>query len=230
MKLDKRLSVIGNFVPVGARLADIGTDHAYLPAALLQTGQIAYAVAADIAADPCKVALNTLQMYGVSGGSEVRQGSGLSVLQVGECDCIVVAGMGGATIVDILKADLQVARSAKRLILQPMVGAAAVRKFLLEQGFALVAEDLVEDGKFLYEIMVAEYQGQVQTLPEAVLLIGPVLLKQRHPLLTWQFVRQKGILQRTLKEMQKSSVAVAGVKYQELQNLLYEMEKLEKNL
>ena len=99
VKLDNRLQKIADLVPAGVRLADIGTDHAYLPAALLLAKKIAFAVAADVAAEPCQVAKTTLAMYGLKQCSEVRQGDGLKVLKPGECDCLVMAGMGGSTIV-----------------------------------------------------------------------------------------------------------------------------------
>ncbi|MCQ2362737.1 MAG: class I SAM-dependent methyltransferase, partial [Acidaminococcaceae bacterium] len=95
MQIDARLQAIAKFVPQGARLADIGTDHAYLPAFLLKEKKIAFAIAADVAAAPCKVAKTTLAMQGVSAVAQVRQGDGLKVLRPGECDTIVMAGMGG---------------------------------------------------------------------------------------------------------------------------------------
>ena len=97
MNIGARLEAVAKLVPQGCVLADIGTDHAYLPVWLLQKGQIKAAVAADIAAGPCRAAQTNIGMYGLRGKIEVRMGSGLTVLKPGEADGAVIAGMGGST-------------------------------------------------------------------------------------------------------------------------------------
>lgn len=156
MHIDNRLQAVAALVPQGARLADIGTDHAYLPVWLWEQGRIAQAVAGDIAAGPCRAARTTIAMYGASKAIEVRQGSGLAVLKPGEVDCIAICGMGGSTIISILEADMETARTAQCLILQPMAGAAGLRRWLVQQGWSIVAEDLVDDEPHFYEIICAE--------------------------------------------------------------------------
>ena len=124
MHIDKRLETIANLVPQGCVLADIGTDHAYLPVWLLEKQRIARAIAGDIAAGPCQAARTTVAQFGQHEHVEVRQGSGLKVLSSGEADCIAIAGMGASTIISILEDDMEVAQSAELLVLQPMAGAA----------------------------------------------------------------------------------------------------------
>lgn len=226
MKLDKRLSAIAKFVPEGSKLADIGSDHAYLPTFLLLNKKIQFAVAGDVAAEPCKVARTTLAMYGVSKLAEVRQGDGLSVLKPYECDCLVFAGMGGTTIMDILQAHPDVARSATTLIFQPMQNSDRLREYLCTHNFVLQAEDLVEDGKYLYEIMVATPQAS-KAFNKAEYIIGPLLLRNRHPLLTKQFVKQKAVYQRILDGMQKSSGMRTSEKFLEISKILQSLEELE---
>ena len=126
MHLDKRLQAVAALVPEGVSLADIGTDHAYLPVWLWEQGRITRAVAGDIAAGPCRAARNTVAMYGAAGAIEVRQGSGLEVLTPGEVECIAICGMGGSTIISILEASMEIAKDAQRLVLQPMAGAAGL--------------------------------------------------------------------------------------------------------
>ena len=133
MHLDKRLQAVASFVPQGAAFADIGTDHAYLPVWLLEKGIIASAIAGDIAAGPCQAARTTVAMHGAAAAISVRQGSGLAVLKPGEVDCIAICGMGGSTISSILAADMPIALSVRRLILQPMAGAAALRRWLVNR-------------------------------------------------------------------------------------------------
>ena len=125
MHIDRRLETIANLVPQGCVLADIGTDHAYLPVWLLEKQRIARAIAGDIAAGPCQAARTTVAQFGQHEHVEVRQGSGLKVLSPGEADCIAIAGMGASTIISILEDDMEVAQSAKLLVLQPMAGACA---------------------------------------------------------------------------------------------------------
>jgi len=229
MNLDKRLEGVAKFVPNGCIMADIGTDHAYLPTALLQNDKIRYAIASDVALQPCKVAATTLAMYGLTTKSVVRQGNGLSVLQEGEVDCIVLAGMGGSTIIDILDDSIDVAKSVKRVICQPMLAADKLRKYFFKKGFKLTEETLIEDGKFLYEIIVAEV-GKDKCYSDAEYLIGPLLLKNKHPLLSKQIARQKDVLKRILFGMRKSSGAKESNKYRENRKLLEELESLENDI
>lgn len=229
MKLDKRLRAIAELVPQGAVLADVGSDHAYLPSALLLDKKIKYAIATDVAAGPCKVAQTTLAMQGLTKSAEVRQGDGLQPLKPNEADCIVIAGMGGNTIMEILAATPDVAKSAAKLILQPMQVADRLRQYLVSNGYAITDEDLVQDEEYLYEIIVARpSENSVSHYSEAELLLGPVLLAKHHPLLALQFAKQKGILQRVLDGMEQSAGAVNTEKYVKIKKLLQEVESLEK--
>ena len=128
MNIGARLEAIAALVPQNCVVADIGTDHAYLPVWLMQKGLIKPAIAADIAEGPCRAAQTNIGMYGVKDKIEVRRGSGLTVLKPGEADGAVIAGMGGSTIVQILEESPEVAKTLKFLIVQPM--AVGVRKRL----------------------------------------------------------------------------------------------------
>ena len=225
MNIGDRLEVIGKLVPHGCVLADIGTDHAYLPVWLLEQGKIASAIAGDIAEGPCLAAKNTVSMHGMKGKVEVRLGSGLKVLQTGEADCIAIAGMGASTMIEILEADMSLAVEAKRLVLQPMAGAASLRKWLIQNGWHIVAEDLVADGRHLYEIMAVE-RGESEAFSDAVLEIGPSLIEAKHPLLAKQFARQINNYKKLLANMGKSEQARASEKYIAWEKLVQELEAL----
>ena len=123
MNIGARLEAIAALVPQNCVVADIGTDHAYLPVWLMQKGLIKAAIAADIAEGPCRAAQTNIGMYGLKDKIEVRRGSGLTVLKPGEADGAVIAGMGGSTIVQILEESPDVAKTLKFLIVQPMAGA-----------------------------------------------------------------------------------------------------------
>ena len=239
MHLDKRLQAVASLVPQGSRFADIGTDHAYLPVWLLEQGVIASAVAGDIAAGPCQAAQTTVAMHGAASSIAVRQGSGLAVLRPGEADCIAICGMGGSTIISILAADMAVAKGAQRLLLQPMAGAAALRRWLVAQGWCITREALVDDEPHFYEIICAEraekYAARAsdageQCYSEVEYLVGPALLRDGHPLLAKHIARQQASLQELLTNMARSERAKASAKYQEAQKLLQALEALKLNL
>ncbi|MBQ7884047.1 MAG: SAM-dependent methyltransferase [Phascolarctobacterium sp.] len=225
MNIGDRLEAIGKLVLVGCVLADIGTDHAYLPVWLLEQGKITSAIAGDIAEGPCLAAKNTVSMHGMKGKVEVRLGSGLKVLQADEAECIAIAGMGASTMIEILMADMSLAVVAKRLVLQPMAGAASLRKWLCQNGWCIVAEDLVADGRHLYEIIAAE-RGESPSFSEAEYEIGPKLIADKHPLLTRQFARQIGSYKKLLSNMGKSQQARESTKYLAWEKLVQELEAL----
>ena len=225
MNIGDRLEAIGKLVPVGCTFADIGTDHAYLPVWLLEHGKISSAIAGDIAEGPCLAARNTVSMYGMKGKVEVRLGSGLKVLKTGEAECIAIAGMGASTMIEIFEADMPLAVEAKRMVLQPMAGAASLRKWLAKNGWHIVAEDLVEDGRHLYEIIAVE-RGESEAYSEAAWEIGPKLIEAKHPLLAKQFAKQINGYKKLLTNMGKSEQAKASEKYIAWEKLVQELEAL----
>lgn len=155
LELGPRLRAIADLVPPDCRcLADIGTDHGYVPAALLLAGRVGRAVAADVGALPLDHARRTAARCGVEDRMDLRLGDGLSVLSPGEADVIVIAGMGGDTIAGILAA-APWSRDGPLLLLQPMSRAHELRRWLPERGYAVRAETLVQDKGVLYPILSA---------------------------------------------------------------------------
>ena len=155
LELGPRLRAIAELVPPDCRcLADIGTDHGYVPAALLLAGRVGRAVAADVGALPLDHARRTAARCGVEDRMDLRLGDGLSVLSPGEADVIVIAGMGGDTIAGILAA-APWSRDGPLLLLQPMSRAHELRRWLPERGYAVRAETLVQDKGVLYPILSA---------------------------------------------------------------------------
>ena len=153
LELGPRLRAIAGLVPDDCRvLADIGTDHGYIPAALLLEGRIARAIAADVGREPLEHARRTAARLGLAERLSFRLGDGLSVLEPGEADAAVIAGMGGDTIVNILDA-APWSREGLLLLLQPMSRAETLRMWLADSGFAVLAERLAEDKGTLYPIL-----------------------------------------------------------------------------
>lgn len=226
MHIGKRLETIARMVPHGSILADIGTDHAYLPVWLLKNGCIKSAIAGDIAVGPCQAARNTVAANNMQKLIQVRMGSGLEVITSGEADCITIAGMGASTIISILEANFSVAASAKLLVLQPMAGAAILRRWLCNNGWQLVDEELVDDEPHFYEI-IAACRGVSEKYSEAEYFIGPVLLKKRHSLLIKQMNRQVMLCRQLLANMERSKSAKESSKYSEMKALQAALEVLQ---
>jgi len=153
LDIGARLRAIAALVPARCHcLADIGTDHGYIPVFLLQAGVIERAVAADVRAAPLEHARRTAGRFGGAERISFRLGDGLSVLAPGEADVIVIAGMGGDTITEILAA-APWSRAGPLLLLQPMSKAGVLRRWLPRNGYAVCAEELVQDKGVLYPIL-----------------------------------------------------------------------------
>jgi tRNA (adenine22-N1)-methyltransferase len=144
----------------GAVLADIGTDHAYLPIAACLRGLAERAVACDINAGPLKTAKANIREHELERRIETRIGDGLAPLSIGEADCIVIAGMGGMRIIEILTAGHDVARSAKRLVLQPQHDIPRLRRWLHENYYTINAEAFIKDGGKYYTVISAAFSNK----------------------------------------------------------------------
>ncbi len=151
--LGPRLQTVASFVPEGAKLGDIGTDHAYLPIALYEAHKLDRAVAIDVHEGPYQSALSAVKGRHLEDFIEVRLGDGLKPLKSGEVDVLTLAGMGGRTMLEILSARPDVVNSLTDLIVQPQGAEGAVRLALLENGWRLKAERLVEEENRLYVVM-----------------------------------------------------------------------------
>lgn len=172
LKLKPRLKMAADMVRTGSRIADIGTDHAYLPAALILEGKIPSALAADLRKGPLENAEATVRAYGIADKVQLRLSDGLKFVMPDEADDIVIAGMGGILIAEILSACPWIKDSSKRLILQPQSHSEDVRKYLWENGFEIIEESACfEDGK-VYICMCAEYTGKTEAHSEAEILLG----------------------------------------------------------
>lgn len=166
IELTPRLRTAADMVPVGVRLADIGTDHAYLPAALILEGKIPSAIAADLRQGPLARARETVRQAGLTGRVTFRLCDGLKGIQPGEADAIAVAGMGGETIAAILKAARWVWERNVPLILQPMSSMPDLRRWLQTNGFYIEEERLAKEGKALYTVLLVR-AGEMSPLTPA---------------------------------------------------------------
>ncbi len=172
MKLDKRLSAVAEYVRKNSILADIGTDHAYLPTYLLLSGKIQHAIASDLRKGPLNNAAKTLDEYMLSDKVELRISDGLDSIKENEVNEITICGMGGLLISDFIKRTNWLKNKNIHLILQPMTHIEDLRKTLSSIGFKIESEKYVKDDNKYYVILSAYYEDEIITFPEHVYVIG----------------------------------------------------------
>ena len=179
--LSKRLQAVYQMVDAGTRVADIGSDHAYLPVELVETSVVNYAIAGEVAVGPMSRSKTDVEKFGLSNKIDVRLGDGLAVInQEDSIDTVVIAGMGGILICDILSRATEAQLSnVQTLILQPNIGEPLVRHWLIEHDFEIVDEDILSEDHHDYEIIKAQKKASVDELTEAQYLMGPVLMTKK---------------------------------------------------
>lgn len=182
MKLAKRLAALAAHIPVGSVAADIGTDHARLPVFLIKSGRCGKVIAVELNRGPFQSAAERVSEHCLPKRIDLRMGNGLSVLKPGEAGVIILAGMGGNTIREILAAAPGVLSMTDRLVLQPMADPGDLRRWLAANGWKISDEELVEDRDRIYVIIVAEH-GMEYTSNPLLLELGPRLLEKNDPLL-----------------------------------------------
>ncbi|WNS43788.1 class I SAM-dependent methyltransferase [Paenibacillus sp. MMS20-IR301] len=186
VKLSDRLQLLLEQVPEGSRLADIGSDHALLPVAAVESGRVPSAIAGEVNSGPFEAARRGVAEAGLGNKITVRRGDGLEVLEPGEADCITIAGMGGSLIAAILDRGQKLGKlsGVKTLALQPNVGEDILRRWLLGNGWVLISEHILEEDGKTYEILTAIPEssgaagGNEQLYREQVLGGGQVVCDQ----------------------------------------------------
>lgn len=171
LELTPRLRMVGDLIPAGARLADVGTDHAYLPAALMLEGKIPFAIAADLRQGPLSRAKETVKEYGLTGKIAFRLCDGLKGIRAEEVDAISIAGMGGETIAMILEAAPWTRTNETALVLQPMSSMPELRSWLGQNGYAILEERLAREGDTIYTALRVA-AGEMTPMTAAELYAG----------------------------------------------------------
>ncbi|MGX9555891.1 tRNA (adenine(22)-N(1))-methyltransferase [Pseudomonas sp. CFBP 5750] len=214
--LSMRLERVAAHMPAGARLADIGSDHAYLPVALLRRGAIAMAVAGEVALTPFRAAERTVGENGLEQQISVRLANGLAAIEPEDgITAISLCGMGGETIRDILDSGKARLSGQERLILQPNGGEQPLRQWLMENDYRILCEEVLRENRFYYEIIVAERAGPVTYTAEE-LYFGPLQLQARPPIFLAKWQRLLCQKQKTLTSFAKARQAVPEEKLQDI--------------
>lgn len=225
MQLPPRLLAIAGFVPPDRRVVDVGTDHALLPVYLVEKGISPSAVAGDVHSGPYETARKAVARAGFGDRITVRLGDGLAIVESGEVEVAVIAGMGGGTIREIINNSIDTASGMERLVLQPMVDAGALRLWLVQKGWQITDETLVEESGTIYEIIAAERGREEETNP-LLLEIGPRLVEKKDPLLKKHLANQARSLKRIIYNLARSESPEALRKKIELLAKLGEMKKV----
>ncbi len=195
-QLDNRLKLCSDFVRKGAKLADIGTDHAYLPVWLCRIGRCPSALAADINPEPLKRGEGTIIESGLSDRIETRLSDGLKEIRRDEADDIVIAGMGGELIAKILSECSFATDSSKHFILQPMTRSEVLIAWLCENGFKIIKQDCCVASGRCYTVLLVKYIGEKISTDELYCYLGELSPKNNETHLRFL----EGHLNRLLKQ------------------------------
>lgn len=203
MDLSLRLKAVADFVQHGRRLADIGTDHAYVPLYLLDGQKIDFAIACDINKGPLLKAEANIIQFGANKKIVTRLGNGFLTMKPNEVDVAVIAGMGGMLTIEILKNSPEIVKSLKQLVLQPQLDIDRVRHYLHESNFSIENEAMIfEDGKF-YTIISA-VPGIEKYHSEACYQFGKLLIDKKDTILK-EYILKSCVRQKKLIDMLKKA-------------------------
>lgn len=200
IKLSNRLSTAAAFIAEGASVADIGTDHGYLPVFLAQTGKVRRILASDVNKGPLEHARDSARSYGVEDRIEFILANGLDGIGQDAADTVVLAGMGGETIISILEKAPWTLKSHIRLILQPQTKINELESWLKDNGYTILDAALACDEGRIYEVLYVGAGKQTAALEPL-----QMLLEKRERLLPEYIDRQLEKLQRALEGLEKSS-------------------------
>jgi tRNA (adenine22-N1)-methyltransferase len=181
--LKPRLAGVASLIPSGTVVADIGTDHAYLPLYLVKENKSPRVIAVEKSEHNCRLARETISLLDLEGKVELRVGDGLLALrEEDEVEIVAIAGLGGRTICKLLIAAGSSLQNYKRLVLQPMTAAHFVRRWLVAHNYYFFREKLARENNRFYEIIAAE-KGKEMSSDPLLLELGPALLRDKDPLL-----------------------------------------------
>ena len=203
--LSARLACVASLVPAGARVADIGSDHAYLPAALVLDGKIDFAIAGEVVKGPYENAVREIKDHQLEGQVIPRLADGLAAIEPADkVDTITIAGMGGSLIASILEKDKNKLTGIKRLVLQPNVGESQLREWLMNNYYQIMNQKIIEEDNHIYEIIVAEPSVVPFRYSKYELDFGPFLLENKGPVFRkkWQEYLQREA--HVIDQMQKA--------------------------
>ena len=203
--ISKRLELVASFVPQGAILLDVGSDHAYLPIELVERGKIESAIAGEVVEGPYQSAVKNVEAHGLEEKIQVRLANGLAAFEeTDQVSVITIAGMGGRLIARILEEGLDKLAHVERLLLQPNNREDDLRIWLQDNGFQIVAESILEEAGKFYEILVVE-TGQMK-LSASDVRFGPFLSKEVSPVFVQKWQKEAAKLEFALGQIPEKNM------------------------
>ena len=222
--ISKRLEMVASFVPQGAVILDVGSDHAYLPIELVERGQIETAIAGEVVEGPYQSAVKNVESHGLKEKIQVRLANGLAAFEEeDQVTVITIAGMGGRLIATILEEGLDKLSNIQRLILQPNNREDDLRIWLQDNGFQIVAESILEEAGKFYEILVVE-AGKME-LSASDVRFGPFLSKEVSPVFVQKWQKEATKLEFALSQIPEKNLEERQVlvdKIQAIKEVLHE--------
>ncbi|RLQ92080.1 tRNA (adenine(22)-N(1))-methyltransferase TrmK [Planomicrobium sp. Y74] len=208
-QLSERLKRVAAYVPPDAILADIGSDHAYLPCYLALKGNIQKGIAGEVVKGPYESARKQVQQEGLGKIIEVRLANGLAAVDLTDnVTAVTIAGMGGPLIASILDEGKEKLAGVDRLILQPNVHAKAIREWGAANGWKITEEEILKENDKIYEILVLEPSSTPVSYTEKDLLMGPYLIKEKSPVFIEKWDRETSQWKRILLSMESTEQTV----------------------
>lgn len=223
--LNKRFVCAANMLEKGRVVADIGTDHAFLPIYLVQNNISPFVIACDIAPKPLAVARQNIQKRGLQQKIQLRLAPGLQAVSPEECSAVTVTGMGGETIADIIAAAPWLKNPNYELVLQPMSCADRLRRYLDQNGFNITAERAVYSQTRIYTVLHAVFNGKLPEKAQSFMYVGR--LPQNNDALS------KKLIEKQVATLQKCAAALKRVphkqaEYDRLQQVLSEIRQAQR--
>lgn len=219
MNLSKRLQKIADFVPADSKVCDIGTDHGYIPVYLVKENISNKVIGTDISKGSLDKIIDLVEKEKLQDLIDIRLGDGLYILSPNEVSTLIIAGMGGLLISEILEDGKDVANTIENFILQPMVGVEELRRYLIENKFKIIDEELVlEDGKY-YEIIFAKEGDQIID-KDIYFEISEILIKKKHPLLRSFIEHKKNKIKSILKDIESIDTERSKDRYNQIKSKL----------
>lgn len=225
MKLSDRLTAIANMIPKNSIVADIGTDHGHLPIFLIKNNISKKVIGSDISKGSLDKIIEYVDGFGLGDKIDTRLGDGLEIIKPYEVDTVVIAGMGGLLIRDILEKDKKITNSVINFILQPMVASKELREYLINNNFDIIKEDLVKEENKYYEIIFAK-KGKSFVEKDIHYEISTLLIKEKHVLLK-EFIEYKlSSTEGIIKELENIDTDKSKERYNELINIINEYKEV----
>ena len=226
MDLSNRLLEITKFVPFNSIVADIGTDHGYIPIYLIINNISKKVIASDLSPGSLQKTIEYVNKFNLNDRISPRLGDGLDIIKPYEVDTVIIAGMGGLLISEILEKNKDITNTITKFILQPMVASKELRSYLLANGYMIEEESLAKEGKRFYEIIVAR-KGESDNQKDIYYEIGYKLIEKNHPLLGEFIEHKKKAVRDVMAKLTSEKNPNIDKRYSELSKILKAYEEVE---